>query len=410
MAFQAQKPQPLVYIRTLLQNFLFKDMVILGHLSIRHVIDDDLATVVLPCSRLLDPANDDVEAPHDARFAIAYQMELFRQRAAQSYLDIFRAFCQNRCRVRRTLCHSIQDWETVQLDAEEIDQLLQIQMDEKPINYQTTLTSTVAEPAYSLPLSSWAYLYKLRLMEWIVQLGFELETYQPDELAGMYWYLSYLAKTRAQHAERIKAFMLQRFSDLRAHNQLTAAMETQFARSLAYIRATILDAAVTWELADALACLYTCLARLRLVVAPPRPYSSDELRYDIRMKPFAPISLPEPPSYETFKRATDQPESSTTSLLDYAQRAVGGARKGYEVLTKLTEKEAFTVNAHERWVAGNKSCLKSVIAASIAISAVRRAVGAHGDEANVWLVAEVPRPDKCYHDWWIVPKVTEKKK
>lgn len=25
-------------------------------------------------------------------------------------------------------------------------------------------------------------------MEWIVQLGFELDVYQVDELAGMYWY------------------------------------------------------------------------------------------------------------------------------------------------------------------------------------------------------------------------------
>lgn len=25
-------------------------------------------------------------------------------------------------------------------------------------------------------------------MEWIVQMGFELEIYQIDELSGMYWY------------------------------------------------------------------------------------------------------------------------------------------------------------------------------------------------------------------------------
>ncbi|KAK4451796.1 N-alpha-acetyltransferase 35, NatC auxiliary subunit [Podospora aff. communis PSN243] len=409
LTFQAQKPQPLVYIRTLLQNFLFKDMVILGHLSIRHVIDDDLAIVVLPCSRLLDPANDDVEAPHDARFAIAYQMEQFRVRTAQSYLDIFRAFCQNRCRVRRTLCHSIQDWETVQIDAEGIDQLLQVQLDEKPILYQTA-----SEPAYSLPLSSWAYLYKLRLMEWIVQLGFELETYQPDELAGMYWYLSFLSKTRAQHAKRIKTFTTSRLKELHAniHVTVTPAMEAQFTRSLAYLHATILDAAVTSELADALSCLYTCIGRLGLIRPPPRPYSSDELRYEIRMKPFAPISLPELPSYEAFRRATDQSENPTEVLLDYALRAVGSARKGYDVLGKFSEKEAFTVGAHERWVKGTKSCLRSVIAASIAISSVMKVVGSGegGRDEGEKLVVEVPRAEGCYHSWWVVPKISERKR
>lgn len=42
---------------------------------------------------------------------------------------------------------------------------------------------------YAYPLSSWAYLFKLRQMEQTVQLGFELDIYQQDELAGMYWFV-----------------------------------------------------------------------------------------------------------------------------------------------------------------------------------------------------------------------------
>ena len=42
----------------------------------------------------------------------------------------------------------------------------------------------------SMPLSSWLYCYKLRQMAWIVQLGFELDIYLPDEMAGMYWYVT----------------------------------------------------------------------------------------------------------------------------------------------------------------------------------------------------------------------------
>lgn len=37
------------------------------------------------------------------------------------------------------------------------------------------------------PLSTWVYHQKLQVMEAIVQLGFELDIYLPDELAGMYW-------------------------------------------------------------------------------------------------------------------------------------------------------------------------------------------------------------------------------
>ncbi|KAK3314781.1 Mak10 subunit, NatC N-terminal acetyltransferase-domain-containing protein [Apodospora peruviana] len=436
LTFQAQKPQPLVYIRTLLQNFLFKDMIILGHLSIRQVMDDDLAIVVMPAHRLLDPANDMVETPHDPRFAMAHQMETFRQRAAQSYLDIFRAFCQNRCRVRRTLCHSIQDWETVQIDAEEIDQLLQIQLDEKPIMYNqegvpqgTTgelLPLHLTEPSYSLPLSSWAYLYKLRLMEWIVQLGFELETYQPTELAGMYWYLSYLAKIRASHLERIKLFTIKRHNEMRAAahpKALSASVEAQFERSLKYLKVSTLDAAVTWEFADALSCLYTALYRLGLIVPPPQPYSTDRLRYEVRMKPFAPIGLPELPTFEQYVASSARPGKTVDGLLNEAKAGIMDSRKAYEALAnRYDDREAFCVGAHERRTQGVKGCVKSTIAANIALATVAKAVAnsvasaaeangraATGNDVKDMVQVEVPKPDKGYHEWWIVPKVVEKK-
>ncbi len=428
MLFQAQKPQPLVFIRTLLQSLLFGDMIILGRLSIRQVVDDDLAIVVLPCSQLLDPANDDVEAPHDARFAIAFQMENFRQRAAQSYLDIFRTFCQNRCRVRRTLCHQIQDWETVQFDAEEIDQLLQVQLDEKPLCENPALPGGAAtEGSYSLPLSSWAYLYKIRLMEWIVQLGFELQTYQPDELAGMYWYLSFLAHQRGQIIERINKFTTHHRDELRrAHPYgLTTAMEAQFTRSINYLRHTHLDAAATWEFADALSCLYTALGRLKLVVPPPRPYSTDELRYEIRMKPFVTIGTPELPTFQDFTRAVTQPDYPTEYLLNSANAHISQARSHFDTLSKVNDKDSFTIGSHERWLKSTKDSLRSAISANIALSTLRKSLGKdildmpleratldnriQDRPGQDWGInVEVPKPEKTYHSWWIVPKISEK--
>lgn len=382
-------------------------MVLLGSLSIRQVFDDDLSIAVLPCSRLLDPNNDNIEVTSDPRFAMAHQMELFRQRAAQSYLDVFRAFCQNRCRVRRTLCHAIQDWEAVQADAEEVDQLLQVAFEEKPIVYQPSLGGNASQ-AYQLPLSSWAYLYKLRLMEWIVQLGFELEVYQPDELAGMYWYLSYLARIRAGHVERIKAFAVRTLNDLRANPAtFTSKQEVIMSRSLSFVRAMLLDAAITWELADALSSIYTVIYdRLKLLTPLLRPYSTDELRYEIRMRPFSPIELPELPSYTEFSRSTQQPEKSTSDLLKAAESAVAGAKRGYEVLTKFGEKEAFTAQCHGRWLSTTKNRFKSVIQAGLAVTALKKVLEMREKDEHVDVKVVVPGPDNIYHEWWIVPKVT----
>ncbi|KAI1031705.1 hypothetical protein LB504_000666 [Fusarium proliferatum] len=403
LQFQAKKPQPLVFVRTLLQTFLFNEMEVLGSMSIRQIMDDDFSIVSMPASAQLDRNNDEIEFPQDPRFIVAQQMEQFRQRAAQSFLDIFRTFCQNRCRVRRTLCHIIRDWDNLQLDAEEIDQIIQVKLNEKPMRQFTGANSQPID-SYSLPLSSWTYLYKIRQMEWIVQLGFELEVYQPDELAGMYWYLNYLAKWRVQHTERLKSFIVRRVEESREPSQpRNPSVDRQLERSLAFIRLMLLDAAVTWELSDALSCLYTALMRLELVKVPPRPYSNDEFRFELRMRPFAVIGLPPCPGFQEFNLGTTQPESSTVDILQYAERALKGAKQGLEVLSKLSAADSFSVGSHDKWQTSKKNALKACIATGLAITAALKA--SKEDASNLKLRAEVPTPDKCYHDWWIVPRL-----
>lgn len=378
-------------------------MVILGSMSIRQILDDDLSIITLPASPLLDRGNDEIEAVHDSRFVMSQQMELFRQKAAQPFLDVLRTACQNRSRVRRTLCHMIRAWENLQMDAEDIDQLLQVKTKERPL-MQMSRDNPIE--SYSLPLSSWAYLYKLRQMETIVQMGFELEVYQTDELAGMYWYLNYLAKFRVQHSERIKTFVVRRFEENRAHTgRRDPVVGKQLDRSLAYVRLSLMDAAVTWELSDALSCLYCVLERSQLVKTRPRPYSNDELRYELRMKPFVAIGLPELPSFEDFTAGTMQLETSTDDLLEYAERALAGAKKGFEVLSKLPAEESFSVGSHDRWLASVKNGLKSCIATGIAVSSVRKALQEAKSLGDLKIKAEIPTPNKAYHEWWIIPKI-----
>jgi N-alpha-acetyltransferase 35, NatC auxiliary subunit len=380
-------------------------MEVLGSMSIRQMLDDDFSIVVLPASLHLDRANDEIEAVHDPRFTIAQQMEIFRQRAAQPYLDILRTFCQNRCRVRRTLYHVTRAWDNLQLDAEEIDQIIQTKTKERPVPYQSTMSREPVD-SYSLPLSSWAYFYKLKQMEWIVQLGFELEVYQADELAGMYWYLNYLAKCRLQHTERIRFFIMQRVTEFRSRpRSLDFEEETQLHRALSFVRLSLLNAAVTWELSDAMSCLYTVLNRLQLVKQLPRPYSNDELRYDIRMKPFSSIGLPELPTFEEFTTATTQAETSVLDILEYAEKALAGAKKGIEVMSKFSAEESFSVGSHDRWTTSVKNWLKSSIAAGLAITTLQKAVQKAGENGNLKLKAEVPTPDRAYHEWWIAPKL-----
>ena len=54
---------------------------VLGDLTVKEFVTDDLEELVLPASWLLDPNNDDVEAPRDPRFQVAQKMKGFIGRA-----------------------------------------------------------------------------------------------------------------------------------------------------------------------------------------------------------------------------------------------------------------------------------------------------------------------------------------
>ncbi|KAM3084260.1 N-alpha-acetyltransferase, non-catalitic subunit [Clarireedia jacksonii] len=398
--FQARSPQPSVYIRTLLQHYIFADMIILGKMSIREVLDGDFASLTLPADKLLDRSNDEIEVPHDPRHNMAKRMELFRSRAANSYLDILRTMCQNRCRIRRTLCHNIVDWDNLQLDGEEIDQELREFTGEEPI----TNSKISDDPIYAFPLSSWAYFYKLRQMEWIVQMGFELQIYQPDELSGMYWYLNYICKTRSRHLERIRGFVMRSYSVSRTSSKRSTEKQREFANSISYINFAMLEVTATYGFADALSSLFEALRRLSLITTPSRPYSNAIMRYEVRMKPFATIGLPELIPYDEFTRLVTQPDESILDILNFAADATAGAKKGLEILSKLSASEAYCRGSHESWVKDIKDCLKACIFTGITIAAVKKAVAA-GEKGDLKIKVELPAAGKGYHDWWIVPKV-----
>ena len=67
-------------------------MKILGKMSIKQLLFDDLAEIVLPGDMLLDPQHSEVEVPMDPRFQMAKRMDIFVARAGQvTYAHINRS-------------------------------------------------------------------------------------------------------------------------------------------------------------------------------------------------------------------------------------------------------------------------------------------------------------------------------
>ncbi|KAL8817087.1 MAG: hypothetical protein Q9223_004014 [Gallowayella weberi] len=413
-AFQSRKPQPSVYIRCLLQSLIFHNMKALGQVTITKLIYDDLAELVLPAAILLDPANGNVEAPHDPRFHMVKEMNGFVLRVGDPFLDIFRALCMNRSRTRRMLCHLILSWESVQVEAENLDEELRQYTGEKPL--------TEGEPAgteiWSFPLSSWAYYYKLRQMEWIVQLGFELDIYQSNELSGMYWYLSQVAGARVQHLERIQTFVTRQ---IRQSRKVSATQKASLKNCFSFLEVALTEAAATQWFAISLSKLYTVLLHFALLPtsAEPLPYSTSELRHALRMRPFMQLSIPEVPSYSDlnaaasipsegeWSEATPSPEQQASAILEVAEEASRVARKEWEAVSKLDAETARCISCEEWWRKSVKDVVRACIVCCIAIATAKKGVqNAKGKPLKQVLKAEMPEKGKGYHDFWVVPKLS----
>lgn len=367
----------------------------------REIIDENLSTTVLPGHVLLDPMNDEIEVPSDPRHQIAVCMESFRSRAAGFYLDLLRTLCQNRCRIRRTLYRTIVGWDNLQLNAEEVEkQLHEILVGE--LNKGSHVSSGTS---WSFPLSSWVYNYKICQMEWVIQLGFELEIYQPSELAGMYWYLNYLAKCRSQNVERIISFVINSYQAAQENFAITPEKQSEFSYALVFINFLKLSLAATYELAEALSCLFTVLRRLSFLDSPSQPYSNDQMRYETRMKPFYPVKVPELVPFDKFTQQVTRPEENTLNLLHFAADSAKKAKKAFETLTRLPPKESFSHESHESWLEDMKNSLRACIFTNITISTVMKAFESSECGTPIKLKVELPRPENSYHHWWIVPNV-----
>jgi hypothetical protein len=70
-------------------------------------------------------------------------------------------------------------------------------------------------------------------------MGFELNTYHQGELASMYWYLQYLAKTRISHLERIRGFTIRSHSSSRSKER--AEERKQYTKALSFINFSTLE-------------------------------------------------------------------------------------------------------------------------------------------------------------------------
>ncbi|OAL25921.1 hypothetical protein AYO22_04548 [Fonsecaea multimorphosa] len=418
--FMAQISQPAVYVRALLQSFLNIDNMVLGQYNINHFITQDMHSLTLPSALPLGSNSREIEdLPEDQQIDLDSQVDLFLNRCGQSFINLFRTYCLNRCRVRRSMYHAALEWDQIQAEAEDLDAFVQSVLDEQPIPYPNS-----EEPTFSYSFSSWVYHYKLIQLRTILQMGFELSIYAPHEFTEMYWYLSFLSNSHLSHLERISFFVSSsRQVDARRRDEVQITLKRLY-RYFTWLKATE-------AMAKALHRVFAVIQRHGNLRKPSPAYASDHLRYELRMRPFLNLSIPEPIDFDVAQQSLSLQDLPDESVLEQASSLVQTARKAWEEVLRSgweskplrpTDPKAGTEGTgrsktvapivDSEWTQDVRSAMKACIGTAIAIAALSKALKVSGNTAKGTGIPSLkvvipPVGDRDrWHVAWPVPKIS----
>jgi hypothetical protein len=410
--FASRSPPPLAYARSYLATLLFHPDVLQSSVSLPLT---DVKTLVFPSSPVLDPSNWAYSPPRDPmlpkppRLQFVMLIDEFVDRCSQPYMDLWVTLGQNRCRLRRMFSHVVSAWDMLQGDASAVDTDMQ----------QAAEELGLADQVLEFSLSTWAYAKKLWMIEKIILLGFEQDIYLPDEFAGMYLFLSLIATRRKELLKRVEAHYIMRSSQLLKSRNLREAQEVDNASP--YLESQLAEAEGIASLSLALARLYIVLLYLGALPIPKRPFSSETLRYELRMKPFLSLQPPEVPPFEDFKEHTQpygeygtpnamfaaellDPHSELWTGIDHC---IKSAKESFAELKKLGARAAKAEGVETAWAKDVQSVLASCIALGVAVAGVKDAALKKGERNELGVKIEVPESGagKRYAEGWVIVKV-----
>jgi hypothetical protein len=389
-----------------MQGLLFKGQKLLTQTPHLSLLLEDIRSLSMSGDPLLSPSNWEVELPTDPRYLSSRVIDEFMAKALDEYINIPRMILQNRCRMRRTFCQSVSVLDGLQAEAENAD---------------AELHSLFPSPASPLekfyPLAAWAYFHKLRVMEWSIQLGFELDVYQDQEMAYLYRFLSYIAATRAEHLQHIDLHLHLRQRKYR--KQGNTILADQVAASQASIAFLVANATCLAEFASALASVYALLSSLQLLkhLDDKQVYSTPSLRHELRMKPYLPIGTPTLPSSDEMDASTLlSPNASFSAVLTTISSRLNSAKTALSAWKNVDATTGNYRGCEKTFKQEVQATLGSIVATGITVSLLKKTIEECGfvtvgdvrgkeEEVKKKLKVDVVG-EKKYSGFWAVPKVS----
>lgn len=389
----AYRSEPFALPRAVLQNVLFGGEAINGEIPHYEWLLHDISELTLGGHPMIDPTSFQVEVTTDWRHKSSRLIEGFMDKAIEEYLNLYRMVCQNRCRIRRTFTQAIPILDAMETEAADTDAQIAKVVPNLTMQYQ-------GKTQHLNPLSSWSKFYKLRVMAWTVQLGFETDIYLDDELPGMYYFLSWLYQHQDDLILHLLRFTRERGIPLAARHGTPGLAGNWLSEE--YLASLHCLAEVWQRLAEALWKVFTILTHVGVVAAPRRDFAVHQLLFDVRMKPFLAVTRDPIPRVGQFLAAT-QLDKPVEQVCEDVEKIVKDPR-----LTTLLSDARCThpengkfAGLEEQWDSEIKGLKATSVAIAVAVSQIKRVCGEHGEE-KVKERLEC-RVERKYALWWAVP-------
>uniref|UniRef100_A0A8C6MA76 N-alpha-acetyltransferase 35, NatC auxiliary subunit n=1 Tax=Nothobranchius furzeri TaxID=105023 RepID=A0A8C6MA76_NOTFU len=280
---------PCVLSRSLLQTtFLIDNKKVFGTHLMQDMVKDALRCFVSPP-------------------VLSYKCCLFNNHQAKDYIDSFvthcsRPFCNliqihghNRARQRDKLGHILEEFATLQDEAEKVDAAL-----------HSLLMKLEPQRQHLACLGTWILYHNLRIMIQYLLSGFELELYSMHEYYYIYWYLSeFLYAWLMSTLSRADSSQM---AEERILEEQLKGRSSKKTKKKKKVRPLNKEITMSQAYQNMCAGMYKTMVALDMdgkVRKPQFELDSEQVRYEHRFAPFNSVVTPPPVHYIQFKEMSD---------------------------------------------------------------------------------------------------------
>ncbi len=248
------------------------------------------------------------------------------------------------------LSRQIVTWDSNQVVSEqlEVDLETNYHLSDPMKNGNGSLTS-------AMPISSFTFYWKLKTMISFVFQGFELDLYKPWEYTLMYWYGEYLIKVMLSNIARIDGYLQYRLDKMKKQKKKKAGKNTEesskltkgeikerIRNSINFFKKEKLKYEGYMNLCTAQYLTAIVLEESDIIQRRASPFTTPNLQFGLRMKPFSSVGVPEFPSYDEYISSKQQvvaQKSHVNSLLLLITNLTKQSRASFEALQKMVLEE-----------------------------------------------------------------------